>query len=143
MSNLRQLTPFSHMAHRDCCQRTIHPPSSIPSTMSHGVRRIQGRFTTSASSEAYQRQLLAPVKRWRRGWVQPAGLPEGSTYKVCKWQRVDEDDEMDPETDTEDEHTEAPTAAVTPARLTETPAPDRLDKVATPLDKGTPKPKEG
>ncbi|TXT05018.1 hypothetical protein VHUM_03838 [Vanrija humicola] len=58
--------------------------------MSHGVRRIQGRFTTNTASEAYQRQLLAPVKRWRKGWVAPAGLPEGSTFKVCKWIKLDE-----------------------------------------------------
>ncbi|GHJ88082.1 hypothetical protein NliqN6_4484 [Naganishia liquefaciens] len=32
----------------------------------------------------------APVFKWEKRWVAPAGLPEGSTYKVIKWVRTAE-----------------------------------------------------
>ncbi|GFZ43133.1 hypothetical protein JCM24511_00852 [Saitozyma sp. JCM 24511] len=57
--------------------------------MAH-VRRIGGRFTTNTASEAYQRQLTAPVHKWKKAWVAPSGLQPESSYKICKWVRIDE-----------------------------------------------------
>ncbi|ORY35003.1 hypothetical protein BCR39DRAFT_516018 [Naematelia encephala] len=66
--------------------------------MSH-LRRIGGRFVPNTSSEAYQRQLTAPVHKWKKTWVTPTGLQPESSYKVCRWVRVNdkaviEDDEF-------------------------------------------------
>ncbi|KAL7419408.1 hypothetical protein Q5752_006246 [Cryptotrichosporon argae] len=71
--------------------------------MSYHARRVHGRFTTNTASEAYQRQLFAPVKKWRRGWVTPKGLPEGRTYKICRWVRADDLNEDGTPLDEDDE----------------------------------------
>ncbi|KAK6905677.1 hypothetical protein I204_05625 [Kwoniella mangroviensis CBS 8886] len=52
--------------------------------MSH-FRRNFGRFTSSSASEHYQRQLTAPVNKWKKQWVTPIGLAPESSYKICKW----------------------------------------------------------
>ncbi|WWC99655.1 hypothetical protein V866_006559 [Kwoniella sp. B9012] len=52
--------------------------------MSH-FRRNFGRFTSSSASEHYQRQLTAPVNKWKKQWVTPVGLAPESSYKICKW----------------------------------------------------------
>ncbi|WRT64108.1 uncharacterized protein IL334_001037 [Kwoniella shivajii] len=44
-----------------------------------------GRFTSSTANESYQRQLTAPVNKWRKQWVSPTGLAPESSYKICKW----------------------------------------------------------
>ncbi|WVW82260.1 hypothetical protein I302_104266 [Kwoniella bestiolae CBS 10118] len=52
--------------------------------MSH-FRRNYGRFTSSSANEHYQRQLTAPVNKWKKQWVTPIGLAPESSYKICKW----------------------------------------------------------
>ncbi|EIW72623.1 hypothetical protein TREMEDRAFT_72822 [Tremella mesenterica DSM 1558] len=55
--------------------------------MSH--KRIGGRFTAASATEAYTRQLTAPVKKWRKAWVPPTGLGPESSFKIYRWVRVD------------------------------------------------------
>ncbi|WWC86209.1 uncharacterized protein L201_001082 [Kwoniella dendrophila CBS 6074] len=53
--------------------------------MSHFRRSNFGRFTSSNANEHYQRQLTAPVNKWKRQWISPTGLAPESSYKICKW----------------------------------------------------------
>ncbi|AFR93976.1 hypothetical protein CNAG_02713 [Cryptococcus neoformans var. grubii H99] len=56
--------------------------------MSTYYRRF-GRFASASTSESHQRQLGAPVSKWKREWVAPEGLPAESSYKIFKWVRTD------------------------------------------------------
>ncbi|WWC66356.1 uncharacterized protein I206_100257 [Kwoniella pini CBS 10737] len=53
--------------------------------MSHFRRANYGRFTSASANEHYQRQLVAPVNKWKKQWVSPSGLAPESSYKICKW----------------------------------------------------------
>ncbi|WVR05852.1 hypothetical protein IAU60_002878 [Kwoniella sp. DSM 27419] len=57
--------------------------------MSHR-RSNFGRFQSGAANESFQRQLTAPVNRWKRQWVAPTGLAPESSYKICKWVKINE-----------------------------------------------------
>ncbi|WVN90349.1 uncharacterized protein L203_105585 [Cryptococcus depauperatus CBS 7841] len=48
-----------------------------------------GRFASSTTTESHQRQLAAPVNKWKREWVTPEGLPAESSYKIFKWIQTD------------------------------------------------------
>ncbi|WVQ97238.1 hypothetical protein IAU59_004348 [Kwoniella sp. CBS 9459] len=56
--------------------------------MSHFRRSNFGRFQSNTATESYQRQLTAPVNKWKRQWVSPTGLAPESSYKICKWVKI-------------------------------------------------------
>ncbi|KAK8865905.1 hypothetical protein IAR55_001053 [Kwoniella newhampshirensis] len=58
--------------------------------MSHSRRSNFGRFTSTTASESFQRQLTAPVHKWKKQWVSPKGLAPESSYKICKWVKSQE-----------------------------------------------------
>ncbi|WWD17909.1 hypothetical protein CI109_102354 [Kwoniella shandongensis] len=78
--------------------------------MSHSRRSNFGRFQSNTASESFQRQLTAPVHKWKKQWVSPKGLAPESSYKICKWVKSHEKAK--------------PAGAISEVGDEETPAPD-------------------
>ncbi|KAK4687411.1 hypothetical protein P7C73_g2704, partial [Tremellales sp. Uapishka_1] len=53
--------------------------------------------------------LQIRVHKWRKGWIVPSGLQAESSYKICKWIRIDDvTNKASPNSETGDEFTPAP-----------------------------------
>ncbi|WVQ85684.1 hypothetical protein IAT38_007850 [Cryptococcus sp. DSM 104549] len=78
--------PFSAQRYTSPCQAVSQ--GCIGDGTDEADRRF-GRFQSSTATESHQRQLAAPVHRWKREWVAPTGMAPESSYKVFKWVRTD------------------------------------------------------